>query len=241
MDLSGKTAIVFGGNGEIGNNLIKKLFFHKINTVYASFHNKLDNILGLEKTYGKKFSFSQVDIRDINAVQKFVDNIEQIDIGINCVGIIEDHSLPKLSSKSWENIILTNLTGTFNTSKSLFKKMKTAKKGRIINISSIVGLTGAFGQANYVASKAGIIGLTKTMAIEGAKYNILANCVIPGYIESTMTKKIPKNILDNIIQKIPLKKLGTLDDVSNTILFLSSEYSKYITGEIINVNGGLAN
>lgn len=117
--------------------------------------------------------------------------------------------------------------------------MKTQKKGRIINISSIVGHTGAFGQANYSASKSGIIGLIKTMAIEGAKYNILVNCVMPGYINSDMIKKIPKNILDNIIQNIPLRRLGTPNDVTDLILFLSSEYSSYITGEIICVDGGL--
>ncbi len=117
--------------------------------------------------------------------------------------------------------------------------MKSMKKGRIINISSIVGFQGAFGQSNYAASKSGIFGLTKTLAIEGAKYNILANCVVPGYIKSNMTENIPKHILNNIIQKIPLQKLGTLDDISNAILFLSCDYSQYITGETINVTGGL--
>ncbi len=117
--------------------------------------------------------------------------------------------------------------------------MKSAKQGKIINISSIVGIQGAFGQSNYAASKSGILGLTKTLAIEGAKYNILVNCVAPGYVESNMTKNIPQHILNNIIQKIPLQKLGTLDDVSNTILFLSSDYSSYITGETIHITGGL--
>lgn len=239
IDLTGKTAIVFGGNGDVGNNLIKKLFFHKIDSVYTSFHINFNNILELKKNYGDKLSFHQVDVRDNVAVEKFVENIQQIDIGINCVGIVEDHSISKLQLESWNNVIETNLTGTFNTSKSLFKKMKSVKQGRIINISSIVGIQGAFGQSNYAASKSGILGLTKTLAIEGAKYNILVNCVAPGYIESNMTETIPKHILNNIIQKIPLQKLGTLDDISNAILFLSCDYSKYITGETINVTGGL--
>jgi 3-oxoacyl-[acyl-carrier protein] reductase len=239
IDLTGKTAVVFGGNGDVGNNLIKKLFLHKIDSVYTSFHINFNNILELKKIYGDKLSFHQVDVRDNIAVEKFVENIQQIDIGINCVGIVEDHSVSKLQLESWNNVIKTNLTGTFNTSKSLFKKMKSMKQGRIINISSIVGIQGAFGQSNYAASKSGILGLTKTLAIEGAKYNILVNCVSPGYMESNMTETIPKHILNNIIQKIPLQKLGTLDDISNAILFLSCDYSKYITGETLNVTGGL--
>ena len=239
IDLAGKTAVVFGGNGDVGNNLIQKLFSHKIDLVYTSFHTNFNNILELKKNYGDKLSFHQVDVRDYIAVEKFVENIQQIDIGINCVGIVEDHSVSNLQLKSWNNVIETNLTGTFNTSKSLFKKMKSTKQGKIINISSIVGIQGAFGQSNYAASKSGILGLTKTLAIEGAKYNILVNCVVPGYMESNMIKNIPQHILNNIIQKIPLQKLGTLDDVSNAILFLSSDYSSYITGEIINITGGL--
>lgn len=239
IDLTGKTAVVFGGNGDVGNNLIQKLFSHKIDLVYTSFHTNFNNILELKKTYGDKLSFHQVDVRDYIAVEKFIENIQEIDIGINCVGIIEDHSVSNLHLKSWNNVIETNLTGTFNTSKSLFKKMKSLKQGKIINISSIVGIQGAFGQSNYAASKSGILGLTKTLAIEGAKYNILVNCVVPGYIESNMTRNIPEHILNNIVQKIPLKKLGTLDDISNAILFLSSNYSSYITGETIHITGGL--
>lgn len=239
IDLTGKTAVVFGGNGDVGNNLIQKLFLHKIDLVYTSFHTNFNNILELKKNHGDKLSFHQVDIRDYIAVEKFVENIQQIDIGINCVGIVEDHSVSNLQLKSWNNVIETNLTGTFNTSKSLFKKMKSVKQGKIINISSIVGIQGAFGQSNYAVSKSGILGLTKTLAIEGAKYNILVNCVVPGYMKSNMIKNIPQHILNNIIQKIPLQKLGTLDDVSNAILFLSSDYSSYITGETIHITGGL--
>jgi len=239
IDLTGKTAVVFGGNGDVGNNLIQKLFLHKIDYVYTSFHTNYNNILELKKNHSDKLSFYQVDVRDYIAVEKFVENIQRIDIGINCVGIVEDHSVSNLQLESWNNVIETNLTGTFNTSKSLFKKMKSAKQGKIINISSIIGIQGAFGQSNYAASKSGILGLTKTLAIEGAKYNILVNCVVPGYVKSNMTKNIPQHILNNIIQKIPLQKLGTLDDISNAILFLSSDYSRYITGETINITGGL--
>lgn len=239
MNLNDKTAVVFGGNGVIGSNLIQKFFFNNIGRVYATYHKKHDRIDNLKIRRADDLSFSQIDINSDTAVQKFVDNIDEINVGVNCVGITDDRSISKLSKKSWDNVIQTNLTGSFNISKSLFKKMKSQKKGRIINISSIVGYTGAFGQANYSASKSGIIGLTKTMAIEGAKDNILVNCVMPGYINSDMSKKIPKKVLDKIIQNIPLRKLGTPDDVTDLILFLSSDYSSYITGEVICVDGGL--
>jgi 3-oxoacyl-[acyl-carrier protein] reductase len=239
LNLNGRTAVVFGGNGTIGSNLIKNLFLHNIDKVYTSFHKKNDKILNLKKTFGSKLISSKIDARDHKSVQSFVNEINKIDVGINCIGIIEDHHIANLTIESWENVINTNLTGTFNISKSLFNKMKVAKKGKIINISSIVGIHGAYGQSNYAASKAGIIGFTKSMALEGAKYNILVNCVVPGYIKSSMTKKIPANYLHSIINKIPLNRLGTADDVSKTIVFLVSDYSNYITGEIINVDGGL--
>lgn len=239
FDLTGKTAVVFGGNGDVGNNLIEKLFSNKIDNIHTSFHTHSDKILDLKKIHGDKLSIEQVDIRNLSATQKFIENIPKVDIGINCVGVVDDYSISKLQFESWNKVIETNLTGTFNTSKSLYEKMKSIKNGRIINISSIVGFQGAFGQSNYAASKSGILGLTKTLALEGAKYNILVNCVVPGYISSRMTDNIPKHILNKILQKIPLQKLGTLDDISNIILFLSSDYSQYITGQAINVTGGL--
>ena len=239
INLNDKTAVVFGGNGILGSNLIEKLLLNNIGRVYTTYHKKHDLIDNLKIKYDDKIFLSQIDIIDDVAVQKFIDNIDEIDVGVNCVGILDDASISKLSKKSWDDVIQINLTGAFNTSKSLFMKMKNQKKGRIINISSIVGQIGSFGQINYSASKSGIIGLTKTMAIEGAKDNILVNCVMPGYISSTMSKKIPLKILDSIIQNIPLRRLGTPDDVTNLILFLSSKYSSYITGEVICVDGGL--
>jgi len=239
INLNNKTAVVFGGNGILGSNLIKKLLTNNISKIHTTYHKKHDKIDNLKNNYPDKISLIQIDITNDKTVQKFIDNIDQIDIGVNCVGIIDDGTISKLSKKSWDDVIQTNLTGTFNISKSLFKKMKNQKEGRIINISSIVGQKGAFGQVNYSASKSGIIGITKTLAIEGAKDNILVNCVMPGYINSEMSKKIPPKILDSIIQNIPLRRLGTPDDVTNLILFLSSEYSSYITGEIICVDGGL--
>ena len=239
MNLKGKTAVIFGGNGIIGSNLIEKFFSHDIDIIYTSYYEKKDKILKLEKKFKNRLFYSQIDIKDPKEVQIFLDDIKKINIGVNCVGIVDDHSISNLTYKSWNNVIETNLTGTFNTSKSLFSKMKKVGNGKIVNISSIVALNGSFGQVNYSASKAGIIGLTKSLSMEGAKHNIMVNCVIPGYIESKMAEKIPKNVLQEFIKKIPLKRLGVPDNVSDSILFLSSDYANYITGETICVSGGL--
>jgi 3-oxoacyl-[acyl-carrier protein] reductase len=239
MDLTGKIAVIFGGNGVIGSDLIQKFFSHNIMKVFVTYHKQNEKILELEKIYGDKLSYFQVDITDTEQVQKFIENIEKIDIGVNCVGIIQDKSIGQLSAQNWDSVIQTNLTGTFNSSKYLFAKMKSLGNGRIVNISSIVSQNGAFGQANYSASKGGIVSLTKTLAIEGSKYGILINCVSPGYINSDMWKKIPEGIKEKIIETIPLKKMGEPRDVTNMIVFLASDYNQYITGEVFNVDGGL--
>lgn len=239
MDLTGKTAVVFGGNGIIGSDLIQNFISHNIKKVFVTYHKRKEKILKFKKMYGDKLSYSKVDVTKANQVKKFLENINKIDIGVNCVGIIQDKSIGQLSTQNWDSVIQTNLTGTFNSSKFLFSKMKSSDNGKIINISSIVSQIGAFGQANYSSSKGGIISLTKTLSIEGAKYGILVNCVSPGYINSEITKKIPNTIRNKIIKTIPLKKMGDPRDVTNMIVFLASDYNHYITGEVFNVDGGL--
>lgn len=239
MDLSGKIMIVFGGNGDIGSDLIRNALSHNAKKIYATVHNRTNNISKLKKKYPKRLSITRLDIQNYEEVQNFVEKIKTVDIGINCVGIIDDSHIQNLSIESWNTVIKTNLTGMFNTSKCLFVKMKPRKKGNIINVTSIVGQKGAFGQVNYSSSKAGIIGLTKTLALDCAKYGIIVNGVAPGYINSKMIQRIPKLVLKKIIEDIPLKKVGKPQDVTNLIIFLASDYNKYITGEIINVDGGL--
>ena len=239
MDLSGKIIVIFGGNGIIGAELIKSAILHNAKKVHATVHNKTNNISKLKKRYPKRLSYTHLDIQNYEDVQNFVNKIKIVDVGVNCVGITEDKTIQNLSIESWDNVIKTNLTGMYNTSKCLFVKMKSRKKGNIINVISIVGQKGGFGQANYSSSKAGVIGLTKTLALEGAKHGILVNGVAPGYINSKMTQRIPKLVLKKIIEDIPLRKLGKPQDVTNLIIFLASDYNKYITGEIINVDGGL--
>jgi 3-oxoacyl-[acyl-carrier protein] reductase len=239
MELTGKIAVVFGGNGTIGSDLIENLLIHKIKKVYVVYHKRKQNILKIKKKYESRLSYSQVDVTNAKQVQKFIENIDKIDIGVNCVGITNDKLIGKISLRDWDSVIQTNLTSTFITSKILFSKMKSSGGGKIINISSIVGQVGAFGQINYSSSKGGIVSLTKTLALEGAQYGILANCVSPGYINSEMTKKIPDKVRNKIIKTIPLLKMGDPRDVTNVILFLASDLNQYITGEVFNVDGGL--
>jgi len=239
MDLSGKIIVVFGGNGVIGSDLIRNALSHNAKKIYATVHNRTNNVSKLKKKYPKRLSITRLDIQNYEDVQNFVEKMKTVDIGVNCVGIIEDRVIQNLSIESWNNVIKTNLTGVFNTSKCLFVKMKSRKTGNIINLTSIVGQNGAFGQVNYSSSKAGIVGLTKALALEGAKYGIMVNSIAPGYVNSKMTQQIPKLVLKKIIKDIPLRKLGTPQDITNLIIFLASDYNKYITGEIINVDGGL--
>jgi len=239
MELTGKIAVVFGGNGTIGSDLIQNLLDCNIKKVYVTYHKRKQNILQIKKKYGDQLFYSQVDVTKAKQVQKFIEKIDKLDIGVNCVGITQDKSIGKISSRDWDSVIQTNLTGTFNTSKFLFSKMKSSGKGKIINISSIIAQVGAFGQVNYSSSKGGIVSLTKTLALEGAKYGILVNCISPGYINSEMTKKIPDKVRNKIIKTIPLMKMGDPRDVTNVIVFLASDLNQYITGEVFNVDGGL--
>ena len=162
-----------------------------------------------------------------------------LDILINNAGITKDNLSLRMKNEEWQKIIDINLSSTFYLCKCAIKKMLKNKFGRIVNITSIVGHTGNIGQANYSASKAGVVAMSKSLAIEYAKKNISVNCVSPGFIQTKMTEKISEEMKNTLLSRIPMNKLGTADDVSNTVAFLSSEASSYITGETIHVNGGM--
>ena len=171
--------------------------------------------------------------------QKIRNKYKTVDILVNNAGIVRDKTLLKMTYSDWNNVIKVNLTGVFNITKELLPMMTEQKWGRIISISSVIALSGNFGQTNYSATKAGIIGFTKSLAKETARYNITVNAVCPGFVETEMLKNIPKAYLDKILERIPMRRLAKPSEIADLVLFLASEKCSYITGEYISINGGL--
>tara|TARA_B100000029_G_scaffold235539_1_gene232676 strand:+ start:14 stop:748 length:735 start_codon:yes stop_codon:yes gene_type:complete len=240
INLKGKKILITGATGGIGGALVKK--FDSLNgTILATGTNteKLDN---LKKDF-PNISILRFDISDHTKIEEFIENVSSqltgLDILINNAGINKDNLSLRMSSEEWKKVIDVNLGSTFLMCKYAIKKMLKSKYGRIVNITSVVGHTGNLGQANYSASKAGIIGMSKSLAIEYAKKNITINCVSPGFIKSKMTDNIVESVKAVLTSRIPMAKLGTGEDVSNTVAFLSSDAASYITGETIHVNGGM--
>ena len=240
MNLKNKKVLITGATGGIGNCLVKK--FDSLNAkIIATGTNdeKLDN---LKKNFPniqiEKFKLDQHDKID-DFINNVHDKLEGLDILINNAGITLDNLSIRLTEADWKKVLDINLTSTFLMCKSAIKKMLKKKYGKIINITSIVGHTGNLGQANYAASKAGIIAFSKSLAIEYAKKNININCVSPGFIKTEMTDKINEEFKKNLINKIPSGNLGTGEDVSNSVAFLASDMATYINGETIHVNGGM--
>ena len=240
-DLKNKNIIVTGATGGIGNSIIKKL--HELGANVLASGTKVEKLEELKKNFNNiktlKFDISQID-----NIESFIENAskefdDKIDCIINNAGITQDNLAIRMNLDEWKRVIDINLTSTFLICKFAIKKMLKNKKGKIINITSVVGHTGNLGQANYAASKAGIIGFTKSLAMEYAKKKININCVSPGFIETEMTKKISEEHRKFLIQKIPSGELGKPEDVANCVAFLASNLSNYITGETFHVNGGL--
>ncbi|MDD3274216.1 MAG: 3-oxoacyl-[acyl-carrier-protein] reductase, partial [Candidatus Omnitrophica bacterium] len=192
---------------------------------------------------GRKAMSLVMDVTDFQAVEeginKILDKMGKVDILVNNAGITKDNLLLRMSPADWDAVLNVNLKGTFNCIKAVSRSMIKQRSGRIISIASIIGLMGNAGQANYAASKAGIIALTKTVAKELASRNINANAVAPGFIQTEMTAKLPEDIKKKMQEAIPMGKLGTPEDVANICLFLASEESSYVTGQVITVDGGM--
>jgi len=240
-DLKNKNIIVTGASGGIGNSIIKK-FSEAGANILASGTNveKLDKL----KNQFEKIKILKFDISYANKIEEFIENATQelggnLDCIVNNAGITQDNLAIRMSLEEWQKVIDINLTSTFLMSKFAIKKMLKNKSGKIINITSVVGHTGNLGQANYTASKAGIIAMSKSLAIEYAKKNINVNCISPGFIKTAMTDKIDEKFKEIIISKIPSARLGEADDIANAVLFLSSNQSSYINGETLHVNGGM--
>ena len=240
-DLNGKNFIVTGATGGIGNSIVKRLYDSGVNILASGTNTqKLEEL----KSKFKKLHTLKFDISQIDKVEDFVDNATNqlggsLDCIINNAGITKDNLAIRMNLEEWTKVININLTSTFLMSKFSIKKMLKNKKGKVVNITSVVGHTGNLGQSNYSASKAGIIAMSKSLAIEYAKKNININCISPGFIKTAMTDKIDEKFKETIISKIPSKRLGEPEDVANAVLFLSSNQSDYINGETIHVNGGM--
>ena len=240
-DLKGKNIIVTGASGGIGKSIIKKLDEAGANILASGTRiEKLDELKDkFENIKTLKFDISQSD-----KIEDFIDNATKVlggnlDCIVNNAGVTQDNLAIRMSLAEWQKVININLTSTFLMSKSAIKKMLKNKSGRIVNITSVVGHTGNIGQANYTASKAGIIAMSKSLAIEYAKKNININCISPGFIKTTMTDMLDDKFKEAIISKIPSARLGDPDDIANAVLFLCSNQSSYINGETLHVNGGM--
>ena len=239
--LSGKNIIVTGATGGIGRSIIEKLYETGANILATG--TKVEKLNELKSNFQNlrtlKFDISQTD-----KVEEFIENATNdlggsLDCLINNAGITQDNLAIRMNLEEWQNVIDINLTSTFLTTKFAIKKMLKNKSGKIVNITSVVGHTGNLGQANYTASKAGIIAMSKSLAIEYAKKSININCISPGFIKTDMTEKLDQKFKDIIISKIPSARLGETYDVANAVLFLCSNQSDYINGETLHVNGGL--
>ena len=240
-NLENKNIIVTGASGGIGNSIIKKLNEAGANILASG--TRIEKLEELKKNF-KNIKILKFDISQSDKIEEFIENATNelggsLDGIVNNAGITQDNLAIRMSLDEWQRVININLTSTFLMSKFAIKKMLKNKSGKIVNITSVVGHTGNLGQANYTASKAGIVAMSKSLAIEYAKKNININCISPGFIQTAMTDKIDDKFKEVIISKIPSARLGKPADIANAVLFLSSDQSSYINGETIHVNGGM--
>lgn len=243
--LEGKVAIITGASRGIGKG-IAEVFAKNGCHVAFTYSSSAESALVLEKeltAYGVKAKAYQSNAADFNLAQEFVDAVlaefGTVDILINNAGITKDNLLMRMSEEDFDQVIDVNLKSVFNMTKAIQKIMLKNKAGSIINMSSIVGVKGNAGQTNYSASKAGIIGFTKSVALELGSRNIRCNAIAPGFIETEMTAKLNPDVVQGWRDGIPMKRGGTSEDIANACLFLSSDLSSYITGQVLHVNGGL--
>ena len=241
MNLENKKIIITGATGGIGNSIVKRL--SDAGAKILATGTRIEKLEELKSKF-KNTDILKFDISKADEIEEFIENAtKQLGGGLDCLinnaGITQDNLAIRMNIDEWKKVIDINLTSTFLLSKFAVKKMLKNKYGKIINITSVVGHTGNLGQANYTASKAGIVAMSKSLAIEYAKKNININCISPGFIKTEMTDKIDEKFKEAIISKIPSSRLGEPEDVANAVLFLASDQSNYINGETIHVNGGM--
>ena len=239
-DLKNKKVIITGGTRGIGLSILKS--FYDYGSKILTIGSNLNNLENLKKNFSN-IEIKQLDLKDLKQVQEnfpsFIDLLGGVDILINNAGITKDNLTLRMKEEEWKDVIDVNLNSTFFICQAAIKYMIKNKSGSIVNITSVVGHTGNAGQANYTASKAGIIAMTKSLAKEYAKKNIRLNCVSPGFIATDMTRNLKEEYKEELLKNVPLNRLGTGEDIAKTVIFLSSNHSTYITGETIHVNGGM--
>jgi 3-oxoacyl-[acyl-carrier protein] reductase len=240
-----KNAIITGGTRGIGREIARTLAENGANIAinYRNYNEEVEKLFEELKSYGVKVFAAKCEVSNSEEVNNFVKEVKEnfgtIDILVNNAGITKDGLLIRMSEKDFEDVIDVNLKGTFNTTKAVSSVMIKQRYGKIINLASVVGIAGNAGQCNYAASKAGIIGFSKSAARELASRNINVNCIAPGYINTDMTKVLSDKIKDEVVKNIPMRKIGEAREVANLALFLASNLSDYITGQVINVDGGM--
>ena len=246
FSLDGKTAVVTGGSRGIGKAIALQLAQAGANVLitYARSSEAAEEVVRQIEAAGRKARALKADAIDFGQAERVIavtqEEFSGVDILVNNAGITRDTLIMRMSEEQWDEVIQTNLKSVFNYSKAVIRPMMKARAGSIINISSVVGISGNAGQTNYSASKAGIIGFSKSLAKEVASRNIRVNVIAPGYISTEMTGQLDESILKSIEAQIPLKRAGEPDEVANSVVFLASDASSYLTGAVLTVDGGMA-
>ena len=242
FELEGKCALITGASGGIGGSIARALYGQGAKVALSG--TRIDPLKALADDLGDRAFIVPCNLSDVDAVkalpQKASEEMGGIDILVNNAGITKDNLFMRMSDDDWHQVIDINLTSTMYLMKSVMRTMMKKRFGRIINITSIVGVTGNAGQVNYAASKAGMIGMTKSFAQEIATRGITANCIAPGFIETAMTAELPENVIKNMLDAIPQGRMGQADEIASSVAFLASNEASYITGQTLHVNGGMA-
>jgi len=244
MDFAGKVAVVTGASQGIGESIAKDLAEHRAEVIVIDLQKeKAEEVASTIREKNGKASTYIIDVSKSgqvdSTVEKIIERYGKIDFLVNNAGVTRDSLLMRMKEEDWDTVISVNLKGVYNFSRAVIRSMARNRFGRIVNISSVVGLMGNAGQSNYAASKAGVIGFTKSLAREVAARNVTVNAVAPGYVATSMTESLPESVKKNFIDIIPMKRFGKPKEVAQVVRFLLSDDAAYITGQVISINGGM--